>query len=138
MIRAKIIDIIKSAFGGTLRVDNLAEYKESYTAEDMSPNTLVPYSVAQGLGLEDVEILIPAGDRPYTLVNGTDFVANSLRPLVVQFQPVTYPSTDDTKDTTEGASLRTDYQFADSDKDALVSIDVWVADNTIDTWIRII
>lgn len=45
MIRAKIIDIIRSAVGGKLRIDNLAEYKETYSVGDMTQNTLVPYGL---------------------------------------------------------------------------------------------
>ncbi len=83
-------------------------------------------------------LLIPAGSNPTTLVNSVDFDSPSIRPIVQQFQPWTYPAPDDTKETTEGASLRVDYQFVDNTKTALDSIDVWVADDTIDTWIRII
>jgi hypothetical protein len=49
MTRTKLIDIIRSAFGGSLRIDNLAEYKETYTVGDMTDNTLVPYGLIAGL-----------------------------------------------------------------------------------------
>lgn len=49
MIRAKIIDIIKSAVGGVLRIDNLAEYKNTYVEADMQQNTLVPFGLIADL-----------------------------------------------------------------------------------------
>ena len=83
-------------------------------------------------------ILIPAGSNPTTLVNGVDFTAPSLIPFVLQTAKPVYPTPSTTKLTTEGQSLRTDYQYTDNTLSELVSIDVWVADNTVDTWVRVI
>lgn len=49
MTRAKIIDIIKSAVGSVLRIDNLAEYKNTYTTADMTNNTLVPFGLVSAI-----------------------------------------------------------------------------------------
>lgn len=45
MTRAKIIDIIKSSLGGYIRLDNKAEYKETYTIDDISDNGLATKSM---------------------------------------------------------------------------------------------
>ena len=66
------------------------------------------------------------------------FNSPSLMPLVLQASNPQYPTPDDTKLTTEGASLRVDYNYSDNTLSVLESIDVWVSDDTIDTWVRII
>ncbi len=91
-----------------------------------------------GIGISQAPIKIVAGANPRTLINGVDFISTNLIPLVVQTSNPTYPSLDDTKLSTEGQSLRTDYQYTDNTLATLVSIDVYVADNTNDTWVRII
>lgn len=136
-IVTRIIDIIKSR-GSLTRVDNLMEYKASYVEADMQQNTLVPWRLVQSVLQEDIVIKIVAGSNPTTLTNGSDFVSPSLLPIVLQAANPTYPSLDDTMLTTEGQSLRVDYIYADNDLDVLIAIDVWVADNTVDTWLRII
>lgn len=138
MIRAKIIDIIRSAVGGVLRIDNLVEYKETYSVGDMTQNTLVPYGLIGDILPQDNIIQLSSGLNPIPLVNGVHFISPSLIPLVLQASEPQYPSVDDTKLTTEGASLRVDYNYSDNTKSVLESIDVWVSDDTIDTWVRII
>jgi hypothetical protein len=92
----------------------------------------------RGLSPSDNIIKLSSGLNPIPLVNGVHFISPSLMPLVLQTSEPQYPSVDDTKLTTEGASLRVDYNYSDNTKSTLVSIDVWVSDDTIDTWIRII
>jgi len=57
MIRAKIIDIIRSVVGGKLRIDNLAEYKETYAEADMTDNTIPPWSVVIGAIVSNTPIV---------------------------------------------------------------------------------
>ena len=138
-IVTEIIDIIRARYGVT-RVDNLMEYKQSYVEADMQPNTLVPYSILEEAipAYPDVRVKIEPGTIPTTLVNGVDFNSPSLLPFVLQTANPTYPSVDDTKLTTEGQSLRVDYQYSDNTLTVLESIDVYVVDNTVDTWVRVI
>lgn len=86
MIRAKIIDIIKSALGCVLRIDNLAEYKESYVEADMQPNTLAPWSlvleaIPTTVGSYEVDITAQSSfviDWQTDLIDGVQTYAEAL------------------------------------------------------------
>lgn len=139
MTRAEIIDIIKGLVG--IRVDSLFTYKTSYTEADMAPNAIPNWQTVQDaiyVG-QPVEILIEAGSAYPPRIMASEFpLITSLRPNVRQ----SVSGASATQDTTEGANQLWRYNFTDSSKNVLASIDVLTttADNAtvdVDTYVVI-
>lgn len=124
--------------GEKIAIRDLMTDEGERTLVDFGEFDYITKKALQGLATPDNIIQLSSGLNPIPLVNGVHFISPSLMPLVLQASNPQYPTPDDTKLTTEGASLRVDYNYSDNTLSVLESIDVWVSDDTIDTWVRII